>query len=257
MDFHLPSRRAARARTRPPWRRSIAGLALAAGFAAVGFTAAGCGATDEEAALEGGDRDAGRLPAELVAADDTDIDDNTDTDGAGDGSSGQNPSGTIDGFEPVEDVETVPAEALDSDAVDLTDDAPDAVIDEVADEIAASGDAEELLDTVDPVDRADTAPTEPDGRSRNGFGELLELDAEANLACGNIEIAIGRLDDGLRTQAGDHIRAAADRAEDSGIADIRAWSDPLRSAAGGDADRGDPAVLIGFLTVCAEGGYEL
>ncbi len=253
MDFHRPSVRAARARhwPGPIGKRWLPALGLVAAL-----TAAGCGSSSDEASAP---LDAADLPAELIAADGDDGEGRT---GDGDGAAGDATDTTdaADGGSDVviEDVETVPAEPIDTDSVELSDDAPAAVIDKVADEIAASDDGGtggELLDAVDPVDGAEQPPSEPDGRSRNGYGELLVLDDEASLACANVEIAIGELDEGRGDVAGDHVRSGADRAEASGIADIRSWADPLRAAAAVEA--GDPAALIGFLTVCTEGGYEL
>jgi len=256
MDFHRPSVRAARARQ---WPGSARNLWLPAFGLAAALTIAGCGSSSDEDSASADDVD---LPAELVAADADD--DTTDGDGrvdTGDGVSGDEGDafGGPEGSEvAIEDVETVPAEPIDTDSVELSDDAPAAVIEKVADEIAGADESEagdELLDAVDPVDGAEQPPSEPDGRSRNGYGELLVLDEEASLACANVEIAIGQLDEGRSDAAGDHVRSGAERAEASGIADIRSWADPLRAAAGVEA--GDPAALIGFLTVCTEGGYEL
>ncbi len=251
MDFHRPSFCAARARQWPvpAGRRWLPALGLAAAL-----TVAGCGSSSDEASVPA---DAVDLPAELVAADGDD--DAADQAGDGDGASGDATDTGGPGWEVViEDVETVPAEPIDTDTVELSGDAPAAVIDKVADEIAASDGGEagdELLDAVDPVDGAEQPPSEPDGRSRNGYGELLRLDDEASLACANVEIAIGQLDEGRSALAGDHVRSGAEQAEASGIADIRSWAAPLRAAAAVEA--GDPAALIGFLTVCTEGGYEL
>lgn len=184
------------------------------------------------------------LPAELAA-------DGTDT---GDGQTDAGAVDDLDGFGAVEDVEAEPAQTLDTDAVDLTGDEPAEVIEQVADEVAAADDGQELLDAVEPVDEAGDPPAEPDGRTRNGSGELVELDAEASLACANVEIAIGQLDDGLAVQAGELVRSGAAQADASAIADIQSWAQPLLVAAD---TIDDPAPLVGFLTVCTEGGYEL
>lgn len=230
----------------------------ALGLAAV-LTAAGCGSPSDETSAPA---DAVDLPAELVAADGDDgaagADDQSEDGGDGSGEATDAVDGSPGWGVAIEDVETVPAEPIDPDSVELSDDAPATVIDKVADEIASAdgtGAGDGLLDAVDPVDGAEQPPSEPDGRSRNGSGELLVLDEEASLACANVEIAIGQLDEGRGDVAGDHVRSGADSAEASGIADIRSWADPLRAAAAVEA--GDPAALIGFLTVCTEGGYEL
>lgn len=245
MDFHRPSVRAARARH---WPRAIGRRWLPALGLAAGLTAAGCGSTTDDVSAPP-DAD---LPVELVAAD-------GDSASAGDGGAEAGDDSDIV-VAAVED-ETPPAEAVDPGSVELSDDAPAEVIDRVAEEMASAGDLPEagdggqLLDAVEPVDRNERPAIEPDGRARNGYGELLVLDDEASLACANVEIAIGHLDEGLAGVAGDHVRFGAERAEASGIADIRSWADPLRAAA--ELASSDPAALIGFLTVCTEGGYEL
>lgn len=233
MDFHRPPSCAARKRLAPIVRRSL-GVVLVAGLAA-----AGCSSSAEDASETASD-----LPTEL-AADDVE-------NGAADGGAGAEDD--LDGFGAVEDVETVPAESVDVDTVELTGEDPAEVIEEAADEIADADDGGELLDTLEPVDDAADAPSEPDGRTRNGSGELVELDAEASLACANIEIAIGQLDGGFSAQAGEHVRSGAAQAEASGIADIRSWAQPLLVAAD---TIDDPAPLVGFLSVCTKGGYEL
>ena len=205
------------------------------------------------------------LPDELAAEDGESSRDSND--GRGDGE-------LADGFDPIEDVETEPVEPPGAETVDLTAETPDEVIDGLSDDLADDlvglgpdivapdrttptddGDGE-LLDAVGPIDKAESPADEPDGRARNGAGELFQLDDEASLACAQIEIAIGQLDVGLPAVAAERILAGAERAESSGIADIRSWSGPLRAVIdGGSID--DPAPLVGFLSVCTEGGYEL
>ena len=160
------------------------------------------------------------------------------------------------GFEPVEVTEVDPVEPTGGDDVRLEVDEPELVIERVADELGPIGGADELLDTIGPVDGADEDASEPDGRPRNELGELLILDDEASLACAQIDIAIGLLDDGLPGIAIERIVGGADRADASELEDIRAWAEPLRAVVEGGAVT-DPAPLVGFLTVCTEGGYEL
>jgi hypothetical protein len=231
MDFHRPPSCAARKRRALVVRRSL-GVVLVAGLAA-----AGCSSSADDASEPASD-----LPAEL-AADDVEN---------GDGGTGTEDD--LDGFGAVEDVETVPAVPVDADTVELTSEAPAEVIEDAAEELAGAEDGDELLDTLEPVDDAADAPSESDGRTRNGSGELVELDAEASLACANIEIAIGQLDGGFAAQAGEHVRSGAAQADASGIADIRSWAQPLLVAAD---TIDDPAPLVGFLSVCTKGGYEL
>lgn len=234
MDFHRPPSCAARKRCASVVRRSL-GVVLVAGLAA-----AGCSSSADDASETASD-----LPTELAA---------DDVENGADGEGGAGTEDDLDGFGAVEDVETVPAEPVDVATVDLTGEAPAEVIEEAADEIAGAEDGDELLDALEPVDDAADAPSEPDGRTRNGSGELVELDAEASLACANIEIAIGQLDGGFSAQAGEHVRSGAAQAEASGIADIRSWAQPLLVAAD---TIDDPAPLVGFLSVCTKGGYEL
>lgn len=160
------------------------------------------------------------------------------------------------GFDGVEDTEVEPVAPTDGEPVDLVDEVPDEVIEDVADELGPVDGTEEILDAIEPVDRIDDDAADPDGRPRNELGELVELDDEASLACAQTEIAIGLLDDGLPGIAIERILSGAERAEASSVDDVRAWAEPLREVtAGGDVS--DPAPLVGFLTVCTKGGYEL
>ena len=66
--------------------------------------------------------------------------------------------------------------------------------------------------------------------------------------------ALTALDEGDTATAVADAASAAGRADDSGIASISEWSEALNDWTGAE---GDPAVLLGFLSVCTEGGYEL
>lgn len=247
MAIHHPPR-AGRARRSPGsvplWGLRV-GLALS-----VGIVAAGCSSSGD---------DASALPDELTAAEDAEA--GTDQPA---GTTGEEPSTGIvvddgfvaEGFEPIEEGDDDPEPPAEAESVELTDDSPAAVIDAVADDVDGLQEGQELLDAIGPLDRAEPPSGESDGRPRNGVGELLELDAEASLACGQVEIAIGQLDIGLPGVATERILSAADRADASAIEDISTWADPLRDVVdGGPID--DPAPLVGFLSVCTEGGYEL
>ena len=113
------------------------------------------------------------------------------------------------------------------------------------------------LDRVDAVDDGPTraeAAADRDGNRRNELGELLVLDEPASLACADIEAALTALDEGEPTDARDRVAAAAERAAASEVAAIGSWSSTLT---GLSATEEDLAELIGFLSACAQGGYEL
>jgi hypothetical protein len=160
-----------------------------------------------------------------------------------------------DGFAPVVDTEVDPADDPVTADVDLGVDGPDAVMADLGDRIDAAAPSGELLDAVGPIDDQADVPTDPDGRARNEVGELVRLDGAASLACGRVEIAIGLIDDGQTADAAELVRSGAGQADASAISDVRSWADPLRSAV--DRSLEDPTALVGFLTVCIEGGYEL
>jgi hypothetical protein len=182
----------------------------------------------------------------------------TGTDDASSGSAGFGDPADA-GFAPVDDVEVDPV-ANDPAAVDLVDEDPDQVVARVAAELDAEQDesggtgAGGLLDAVAAVDTGAPVGTD-DGRTRNELGELVSLDEEASLACGQVEIAIDAVDAGDIGAASERLLVASGHAGRSAIADIRDWAAPLEDSAAASID--EPAWLIGFLTVCAEGGYEL
>lgn len=170
--------------------------------------------------------------------------------------------GEVDGFESVtfDEVDPATEEEAGADPGPLHDEPVEAVIERVADdldEVAGHDDAPvEALAAVDPIDDGDDSTPERDGRARNEIGELARLDEAANLACANIEIALGALDEGHDSEAAEHLAVAARAAADSGIEDVSEWSDRLAGVST-DPSTEDLATLIGFLSVCTEGGYEL
>lgn len=162
--------------------------------------------------------------------------------------------GDVEGFEPVTDIEVEPVDGDDLDPPELS--APDTVVPAIVDQMAAAGDGDGLLDTVDAVDTVGEVATQRDGRSRNEAGEPATLDEAANLACAQIELAIDQIDSGLPSVASERIIRGAEQAELSELADVRAWAEPLADVVVGGSDA-ELAPLVGFLTVCTEGGYEL
>ncbi len=145
---------------------------------------------------------------------------------------------------------------------------PDEVMAEIEEELddeAVSGD--ESLDALEPLDEEPSDAEIQDAREDredaglavvdgpwNEAGELVELDESASLACADVERALTAVDEGAAATAAADVASAADRAAGSGIADIAAWSETLEDWDGAD---GDAAVLLGFLSSCTEGGYEL
>ncbi len=149
---------------------------------------------------------------------------------------------------------------------------PDEVLPEVRrqlDGLDGAGDRGrgEVLEAVEPLDQAPAAGQAVgirDGRTRNEAGELNRLDEAAAMACGDVERALTALDDGDERAAADLVASAADRAARSTVDDIDAWSTTLAATVdtdtGIDTDTdtgGSLAVLVGFLSACTQGGYEL
>ncbi len=132
---------------------------------------------------------------------------------------------------------------------------PEEVLPEIEVSAEDIAEGEEILDTIEPIDDAEPVADERDGLERNSTGELVELDEAASLACANIEIALTALDEGDIAAAGDAVAAAATWSEDSTVAPMAAWLDVLRDAR--DGGNFDLETLVGFLSVCADGGYEL
>lgn len=117
----------------------------------------------------------------------------------------------------------------------------------------------EILEVADLLDDGPTAEeieSFGDGHTRNSTGELVVLDEPASLACADTQIALVRLDESRSVIAAGHVASAAERASRSDLDEVVAWSEALSGAAGGTGDV-DPTVLVGFLAVCIDGGYEL
>ena len=134
--------------------------------------------------------------------------------------------------------------------------APEEVIAEVEAELPEEVTSDEVLDTIEPIDSDIELTTDRDGRTTNEAGELVGLDEPASLACANIEIALTALDEGDDATAAAQVSSASERAGSSEMASVQAWSGPL-AAAITDGAVTEFAPLIGFISVCAEGGYEL
>ncbi|MGI9596203.1 MAG: hypothetical protein ACR2QK_08585 [Acidimicrobiales bacterium] len=119
-----------------------------------------------------------------------------------------------------------------------------------------------ILDVVGIIDDGPTAAeiaASGDGRTRDSSGELMQLDEPAGLACGNVEIALTAIDEGRDQAARDHVRSAADRSAVSEIDGIEAWASALADSIDSTDGSGgiDITTLVGFLSVCIEGGYAL
>ena len=125
-----------------------------------------------------------------------------------------------------------------------------------------------VLDAIGPLDDEATSAEVRDTRDlragkgdpsgatpRNETGELVQLDETAALACADVERALTAVDEGELDDAIDHIESAASRAGESHVEGIAAWSQPLEEASTSPGD--DLAVLLGFLSSCTKGGYEL
>ncbi len=160
------------------------------------------------------------------------------------------------GFAEVEDIDVDPEETPEADFEVLS--APDEVVAEVTEQLEAAPveQSEEILDAVEIVDTKGDVADDRDGRSRNSSGELTILDDSASLACGHTEVALTHLDEGNGSIAIERIWSASIQAGESGIATIQEWKEPL-AAVVADGSVTDLAPLIGFISVCAEGGYEL
>ena len=109
---------------------------------------------------------------------------------------------------------------------------------------------------LDVAPRADDVIDIRDGERINEAGELYVLDDPANLACAHAELALTALDEGAGDELGDNISSASTQAAASSVESIAAWSEPIDGAMG-EGDEVDVAVLIGFLSSCTNGGYEL
>jgi hypothetical protein len=162
--------------------------------------------------------------------------------------------GDFEGFAPVTDVEVDPVDSDELEPPDLSD--PDSVVPDLAQRLEDGEQDGDLLDRIGIVDQGVDQVTERDGRTRNEAGEPATLDEAANLACAQIELAIDQLDGGIPSVAAERIISGSDRARSSKLTGIQAWADPLAGVVV-DGSYADPAPLVGFLSVCTEGGYEL
>lgn len=149
-----------------------------------------------------------------------------------------------------------PAPLVDEGQPDLGE--PDELVAEVREKLEATGlSGGETLAAIEPIDQgpADESFALRDGRRVNEAGELNSLDEAAALACADVERALTAIDDGVVDQAADNVASAAQRAGESTIDDVAAWSEMVETA--WTEDGADTAVLLGFLSACTHGGYEL
>lgn len=142
--------------------------------------------------------------------------------------------------------------------VELPDLAPPLTrVEEIEDQIEDQAAEQEVLEVLaKPAEnKPDPIPAvRDDGHQRNEAGNLVSLDEAAGLACADIEIGLTALDEGDTSKANTRVQSAASRAGESQTSGFAEWSTAL--AAVDLADDGLPT-LVGFLSVCADGGYEL
>jgi hypothetical protein len=233
----------------------VSSAGLAAGLL---LTVAVVGCSASEGALDGAvaDRDADAVGGEVGT--DAGGDGTARGDGSGDDAAGdQQRERRIAEFDNVPEVDvpelpepdevlaTVPEELLL--AIDEAIESPDVAI----------------LDVAGIIDEGPTAAEIAgfgDGNRRTGSGELVVLDERASLACANVELALFALDDGAPDRAADQVALAAERAAASNLTAVQDWAPRLVEAAGEGTglDRAvDALTLVGFLSLCVEGGYEL
>lgn len=218
----------------------------------IGLSLAACsaGADDADRQADGSESTDDTLGEDLAHTDDPDRE--TAGDGWSDGGlTFRDPQ--ADGFAPVVDNDAAPVGPGRETA---TVKKPDLVIAGIADQLIDRTSTEEILESVDVLDDATDVATDRDGRPRNGSGEPVTLDDEASLACAHAEIAVGQLDVGQVSVALERIATAAHHAGRSGLAVVRDWAEPLSTVVV-DGVVADLAPLVGFLSVCTEGGYEL
>ncbi len=120
--------------------------------------------------------------------------------------------------------------------------------------VTGNGEALSRLGPIDAAPAPGTAPTERDSAPRNDLGELLALDESASLACADAEIAVRAMDARDPDTAAAHLRAAVSQAKASTTAGIGDWAGPIATV---NTTGTDVTTLVGFLTVCTDGGYEL
>ncbi|MEM7273448.1 MAG: hypothetical protein AAF547_10245 [Actinomycetota bacterium] len=218
---------------------------LAALLLVLCLTGAACSASSEPEGLASVPTD----DAATAVADGSTSADGTAVDEDGDG-----PRPEDYGFEPVEADDVQPEDVSPTDFPDLPspEEATPVDVDEV-DELAAG---EEVLDSVEPVDTDGDVAVDRDGRVRNSSGELIGLDEPASLACANVELALTAIDEGDLEGAAGGVATAADWAGQSEMPSVQDWQSTLAAVAESGAVT-EVGSLVGFLTACAQGGYEL
>lgn len=137
---------------------------------------------------------------------------------------------------------------------------PEEAVAEVKPEVEELTPEQEPLDALKEIAEQTTTTAPPsdakrDGYTRNDAGQLLILDDAANLACADVEIGLTALDSGDVASANSHISSASSRAGSSRNSSIASWSETLATAS--ELDGESVSVLVGFIAVCAEGGYEI
>ncbi len=154
-----------------------------------------------------------------------------------------------EGYEPVEPLDEEPIVEADVDPVVAT---PDQVSTPESIPVSERR-SDELLSSVEPIDTAAQVELSDlnDGKPRNEAGELVTLDPDAAVACGNVEIAIAAMDEDDKAGVSEHLEAAAEFASSSTAAGMTAWAEILNRDTITDGD------LIAFVKACVEGGYEL
>ncbi len=154
-----------------------------------------------------------------------------------------------EGFAPIEDLPIV--EPDDAQPADEPVEEPSDVLPQTPSIEAAQG--TEVLSTVEAIDEAPTSARTQgrDGRTRNDIGELVTLDNDASLACGNAEVAITAIDEGDTLTAAERQAEAARFAGRSKTEGMAAWGATL------NVDEPDATTLVAFLKSCSGGGYEL
>ncbi|MGH1491246.1 MAG: hypothetical protein ACRBK7_17925 [Acidimicrobiales bacterium] len=242
-------------------------MALALALASV-LLLASCGNTGEDIS-EAMTED--EVPADdgLMAGEEASDNQSTDADGAdgtlgfGDTESGDTEPGSAGGDDPGNsriDPPVTTDELPEVSAPDLAE--PDDLLPklkaDVGDAVQAAADSPDVA-ILDAADLSTPAPTAEDlanfgdGHSRTPNGKLIVLDELASLACANVEIALGAVDEGDLEAATANISTAAERAEQSELAGIQSWSEALNEADSGETI--DATILVGFLSVCLDGGY--
>ena len=160
-----------------------------------------------------------------------------------------------EGFAPVEDLPIV--ELDDAQPADEPVEEPSDVLPQTPTIEVAQG--TEVLSTVDVIDEAPTSVRTQgrDGRNRNDIGELVTLDDDASVACGNAEVALTAIDEGDAEKAAERQAEAARFAARSRTEGMGAWAESLTIGNDGTESGADATTLVAFLKSCSGGGYEL